>query len=1397
MSRRQHGLIGALAVAAVAATLAPSASAASQDLRSPDARDAARATAAAPMRIDATALTSTSFLLSRTSAPAETMGVFQGTSVETVDLIAGDYQFVMGAGLVMRCAVAVTSAGAWDYATACDGFLAGRGTDTLQLAGYAVTIDATPLATPLVFTNLFSLSSTSQEPFRGPRQVRLMPTFNDYLFTPGPGVVGECAFGVGLDGLIAYPDRFEGCLSGRGTRTVTFNGFPINVDARQLSTTEFNIIQAFTLFNQPSGVVQTYRLLPPLVGSYGSWQAGGVVWPSLGLTVDFDGHVGYPSSADGWVTGRGTDTLVIHGYPVEIDATATAPGTFRIPDAVGTGTRDRATVQALRLAPVAYAYSSGAGTDFFWSIREQDGTVDFGTDAGSCVLGRGTTRLTVGCRLSVSDATVEEPPSGRTTIAYFRVSLPGPAPVEVKADYATADGSATAPADYTATSGTLTIDAGNTTALVGVPVGGDGAAEPDEQFTLALSNPQGAGIDRGVATGTIQDATPPDTVITAGPPEGGTVRTAPTFEFEAIGPAARFECNATWDPPVRTTGFYDCTSPHTVEPPVPTETMRLRFEVRAVDARGNADPTPAVRSIYYQPPQLDLSVDGIEITQGVQERDCRSSDGCRAGIMVPDYIARARGENPARRYQGVVLSEAKPAIARVYVQARGQRDYARGATVRLHGFDSIGRPLAPGFLLPQAGPDIPPACCPALSLADRRSARSAYTFTLPPDWSRHRALRLRAVVSPQAGRNIVETRRLDNELWVGEIPFKRPTTIRLRPVEMRIRGIQPDSPPTPFIGARMAFPDAFDIPTYYQGVVDATDAAQEPDRKEQVSKALELVDDWADDKDYRSGVYPYGLYQPGHGLVTGATRGDTALYQDRTASYAPSGGRPLTAVAHEMGHGLGLAHAGLKCGSNSNGQVGWAWSPDDEGRTNGFGLDTRAFTPYRILGDVAPANYDTSPNPTDGTAYWDLMSYCPTSAPATDPFNENVQWLSPRNWTHLLNYYAPAHTLPARAAATRAAATRAAASVPALAVWAFLDDSGAVSIQSVRRIDAVPTASLTESPWHVAVRDAAGRTLSDTGVTVTTIPSHEAGIARVLRAKVPAAGAASVQIVREGTVVAERQRSAHAPRVQILSPRRGARIRGRQAVLRWRASDADGDALTVSLDYSADAGRRWSTIYIGRDRGRVTLPTRLLTGSRNARLRVRANDGFNATAKTSGRFVSEGAPPVVSILAPVRGIPIRADATLVAEGDAYDDAGRRLGGRSLTWRLGARVVGHGRQVSKVDLPAGRRRLQLSARDRRGRVGSASVTVRVLPVAPRFVVLNAPRSISREALRLGLRVATNVTATLRIGGQRFHVGRSPRSVTVRVRPGRRPLRLRAVLSAGGPRSTAVLVVRRRG
>ena len=89
--------------------------------------------------------------------------------------------------------------------------------------------------------------------------------------------------------------------------------------------------------------------------------------------------------------------------------------------------------------------------------------------------------------------------------AQFRVTLDGGGGQPVTVQYATADGTATAPDDYAHTVGELTFSDGATSAFVQVPLVDDEVTEASETFELRLSNPVGADIGRGTATATIRD----------------------------------------------------------------------------------------------------------------------------------------------------------------------------------------------------------------------------------------------------------------------------------------------------------------------------------------------------------------------------------------------------------------------------------------------------------------------------------------------------------------------------------------------------------------------------------------------------------------------------------------------------------------------------------------------------------------------------------------------------------------------------------------------------------------------------------------------------------------------------------------------------------------------------
>ncbi|MBK7539712.1 MAG: hypothetical protein IPI49_31050 [Myxococcales bacterium] len=100
------------------------------------------------------------------------------------------------------------------------------------------------------------------------------------------------------------------------------------------------------------------------------------------------------------------------------------------------------------------------------------------------------------------------------------------------------------------------------------------------------------------------DRTPPDTTITAGP-QGDVAPVATTFTFSSGEPGATFECR------LAPAAYAACTSPYALTVALADAT----FSVRAVDAVGNADDSPATRAFRGIRPQTVIDSQPAAVTR--------------------------------------------------------------------------------------------------------------------------------------------------------------------------------------------------------------------------------------------------------------------------------------------------------------------------------------------------------------------------------------------------------------------------------------------------------------------------------------------------------------------------------------------------------------------------------------------------------------------------------------------------------------------------------------------------------------------------------------------------------------------------------------------------------------
>ena len=274
--------------------------------------------------------------------------------------------------------------------------------------------------------------------------------------------------------------------------------------------------------------------------------------------------------------------------------------------------------------------------------------------------------------LSVADASADEGAS-----LAFSVTLDAAATGDVTVDYATGDGTASAGADYTAASGTLTFAAGETAKTVEVAALADADAEGDETLTLTLSNASGASIGTASATGTVANVVPADTTPPApsAAEVDGHIATV-TFD-EDLAPASTDWFNFQWT--VSGTGVQHhpdsawIADKRTVKlrlaadfPAVAGQTVTLKYEPSNYlrDAAGN-------RVAFFRMEAENLTLPVLTVA------DARAEEGTDATL---DFKVRLNAAVKASVTVDYATSDGTAAAGEDYAATSGTLTFAPGET---------------------------------------------------------------------------------------------------------------------------------------------------------------------------------------------------------------------------------------------------------------------------------------------------------------------------------------------------------------------------------------------------------------------------------------------------------------------------------------------------------------------------------------------------------------------------------------------------------------------------------------------------------------------------------------------------------------------------------------------
>ncbi len=311
----------------------------------------------------------------------------------------------------------------------------------------------------------------------------------------------------------------------------------------------------FTVAGSATSGTDYAAVTSPLTIAAGATTGAITVNPTADATIEADetviltlaagsGYtVGAPANATGTILNDDLPTLTINDVTANEGNAGTTNFTFTVslsaPAGPGGVTFDIATANGTATAGVDYVASSltgqtipaGASTYTFTvlvngdTLNEPSETffVNVTNVAGAIVGdGQGVGTITNDDplpSLSIDDVTVIEGNAG-TVNAVFTVTLSAASGQAVSVNYATADGTAVAPGDYTANTGTLNFTPGQLTRTITVLVNGDITPEANETFTVGLSAATNATIADATGVGTITNDDVPVTVNPATVPNG-------------------------------------------------------------------------------------------------------------------------------------------------------------------------------------------------------------------------------------------------------------------------------------------------------------------------------------------------------------------------------------------------------------------------------------------------------------------------------------------------------------------------------------------------------------------------------------------------------------------------------------------------------------------------------------------------------------------------------------------------------------------------------------------------------------------------------------------------------------------------------------------------------------
>jgi len=418
--------------------------------------------------------------------------------------------------------------------------------------------------------------------------------------------------------------------------------------------------------------------------------------------------------------------------------------------------------------------------------------------------------------------------------------------------------------------------------------------------------------------------------------------------------------------------------------------------------------------------------------------------------------------------------------------------------------------------------------------------------------------------------------------------------------------------------------------------------------------------------------------------------GVVAIGTDQPGTSTDNPGDGALIFGHELVHDYDVKHTDTPhaCGSNDNTST---W-PYGSSSIQEFGFNA-------ITGKVY--------NP--ATTH-DIMSYCPASG-------SKQGWISPFTWSAMFN------ELQTGAVAQLAQTADTALAVSVLVTNPALGPQQGSFLDAVKVDTTVPLVTPAPGDYALQLRNAGGTILSTTTFTLTfeSEYSHHEGEHPGDPAETPnasahmvipwQAGTTELVILHNGAQIGSRAVSSLPPTVLITSPAAPTTWQpGASESISWEASDPDSPTLTYSVLYSRE-GEEWQLLATGLTTTSYTLAVNDLAGSSEGRFRVVANDGVNIGDDETPLISVPDQAPTAAILNPGQNADLPVGELLVLQGFGGDFEDGMLPDPSMAWssdRAGA--LGSGSELPVENLAPGYHTITLKVTDSSGQTATATAQI---------------------------------------------------------------------------------------